>query len=237
MARAAKRSSSRSKTAQSRSGARGGSKSRSGGRAAAAKARSTARESARGATRRRSGSNTASRRTGNAGNDATALLKADHRTVEELFERFESARGDDRKQDLAMRICNALRVHAQIEEEIFYPAYLEATRDADMHHEAIIEHDGVKKLIAEIESSGPGDDYFDARVSVLSEMVKHHVREEEQRDGLLAKARSSGMDLKAIGEQLAERKAQLEAEPDLLKTAKQMKDAGKGLMSRVLTKV
>jgi hypothetical protein len=165
------------------------------------------------------------------------LLKADHRTVEELFERFESARGDDRKQDLATRICNALRVHSQIEEEIFYPAYLEATQDADMHHEAIIEHDGVKKLIAEIESLGPGDEYFDARLKVLSEMVKHHVREEEQRDGLLSKARSSGMDMRAIGQQMAERKAQLEAEPDLLKAAKQMKDAGKGLMSRVLTKV
>jgi hemerythrin superfamily protein len=237
MARAAKRSSSRSKTAQSRSGARGGSKSRSGGRGAASKSRSTARATARGATRRRSASSSAARRTGNAGNDATALLKADHRSVEELFDSFESARGDDRKQDLATRICNALRVHSQIEEEIFYPAYLEATQDADMHHEAIIEHDGVKKLISEIESSGPGDDYFDARVSVLSEMVKHHVREEEQRDGLFTKARSAGMDLRALGEQMAERKAQLEAEPDLLKTAKQMKEAGKGLMSRVLTKV
>lgn len=96
MAKAAKRPSSRSKTAQSRSGARGGTKSRSGARAAAAKTRSTARGSARGAPRRRSGADTASRRAGNAGSDATALLKADHRTAEELFERFESARGLDR---------------------------------------------------------------------------------------------------------------------------------------------
>jgi hemerythrin superfamily protein len=237
MARAAKRSTSRSRTTQTRSGARGGSKSRSGGRAAASKSRGTARGSTRASTRRRSGSKTAGQRAPDRGADAAALLKADHRAVEELFTRFDSARGDDRKQDLATRICNALRVHSQIEEEIFYPAYLEATRDADLHHEAIIEHDSVKKLIAEIESSGPGDDYFDARVSVLSEMVRHHVHEEEQRDGLLAKARRSGMDLETIGKQLAERKAQLEAEPDLLKTAKQMKDAGKGLMSRVLTKV
>ena len=165
------------------------------------------------------------------------MLKLDHRQVEDMFGQFEKARGDDRKQALATSICNALRVHSQIEEEIFYPAFYEATQDEDLHHEAIIEHDAVKKLIAEIESSGPADDYFDARVSVLSEMVKHHVREEERRGGLFAEARSSGMDLAAIAEQLAARKTQLESEPGLLQAAKQMKDAGKGLMTRVLTKV
>jgi hemerythrin superfamily protein len=178
-----------------------------------------------------------SRSTAASRSDAISLLKADHRQVEELFGNFEKARNDDRKQSLATEICNALRVHAQIEEEIFYPAFIEATGEEDMHHEAIIEHDGAKKLIAEIESSSPGDDYFDARVTVLAEMIRHHVREEEKRDGIMGKARSSGMDLAELGQRLAERKQQLESEPGLLKGAKQLKDAGKGLVSRVLGEV
>src|SRR5882724_2099185 len=115
--------------------------------------------------------------------DAIALLKADHRQVEEWFEQFESTRSEGRKQSLAQKVCQALKVHTQIEEEIFYPAFLEATEDKATHHEAEVEHDGAKKLIAEIESSGPQDDYYDAKVKVLSEMIKHHVKEEEQRGG------------------------------------------------------
>jgi hemerythrin superfamily protein len=141
--------------------------------------------------------------------DAVALLKADHRQVEEWFEQFESTRSDSRKQTLAQKVCKALEVHTQIEEEIFYPAFLEVTQDKDMHHEAEVEHEGAKKLIAEIEASGPGDDYYDAKMKVLSEMIKHHVKEEEQRDGMFAEARKSKMDLKALGEQLAARKAEL----------------------------
>jgi hemerythrin superfamily protein len=142
--------------------------------------------------------------------DAIALLKADHRQVEEWFEQFEKARDDGRKQDLATRICNALTVHATIEEEIFYPAFLEATEDKDLHHEAEIEHEGAKELIAKIEASSPDDDYFDSKVKVLSEMIKHHVKEEERPDGMFAEARKSDMDLDALGEQLAQRKAELE---------------------------
>lgn len=145
-----------------------------------------------------------------ASRDAIELLKADHRQVEEWFEQFEKTRSDERKQQLANQICKALEVHTKIEEEIFYPAFLEATEEEDMHHEAAIEHDGAKKLIAEIEGSSPEDEYYDARVSVLSEMIKHHVKEEEQRDGMFAKARQSEMDLEQLGEQLAARKAQLE---------------------------
>ena len=143
--------------------------------------------------------------------DAVALLKADHRQVEEWFEQFESTRSDERKSKLAQQICQALTVHTEIEEEIFYPAFLAATEDKDMHHEAAVEHDGAKKLIAEIEASGPEDDYYDAKVKVLSEMIKHHVKEEEQRGGMFAEARESDMDLKALGEQLAARKAELMA--------------------------
>jgi hemerythrin superfamily protein len=143
--------------------------------------------------------------------DAIALLKADHRQVEGWFEQFESTRSDDRKQKLAQQICQALKVHTEIEEEIFYPAFLQATEDKDMHHEAEVEHGGAKKLIAEIESSGPKDDYYDAKVKVLSEMIKHHVKEEEQRGGMFAEARDSDMDLRALGEQLAARKSELMA--------------------------
>jgi len=142
--------------------------------------------------------------------DAVALLKADHRQVEEWFEQFEKSRSDGKKADLARRICRALRVHTTIEEEIFYPAFLEATGDEDIHHEAEVEHAGAKNLIAQIEKSGPKDDYFDAKVKVLSEMIKHHVKEEEQRDGMFAKAKASDMDLEALGERMQERKDELE---------------------------
>jgi hypothetical protein len=148
------------------------------------------------------------------GKDAIALLKADHRQVEEWFEQFEKARDEDRKQRLATQICNALKVHTTIEEEIFYPAFLEATDDTEIHHEAEVEHNGAKKLIAEIEASSPDDDYYDAKVKVLSEMIKHHVKEEEQPGGMFAEARKSEMDLDALGEQMAMRKSELEDQED-----------------------
>ncbi|MEJ0038072.1 MAG: hemerythrin domain-containing protein [Gammaproteobacteria bacterium] len=148
--------------------------------------------------------------------DAIALLKADHRQVEQWFEEFESARSDGKKRTLASNICKALRVHTRIEEEIFYPAFLEATEEEDLHHEAEVEHAGAKNLIAQIEASGPQDEYYGAKVTVLSEMIKHHVKEEEQRDGMFAKARQAGMDLQELGERLATRKAELMggAEPE-----------------------
>src|SRR6187200_2415835 len=146
--------------------------------------------------------------------DAIALLKADHRQVEKWFKEFEKARTDGRKLELATDICNALTVHTTIEEEIFYPAFLEATDDKDLHHEAEIEHEGAKNLIAQIEESSPDDEYFDSKVKVLSEMIKHHVKEEEQTGGMFAEARDSDMDLGALGEQLAAKKAELEGEGD-----------------------
>jgi hypothetical protein len=103
-------------------------------------------------------------------------------------------------------------VHTEIEEQIFYPAFLKATKDKDMHHEAVIEHDGAKKLIAEIEASDPSDDYFDSKVHVLSEMIKHHVKEEEKSDGMFAEAKKSKMDLADLGRQLSERKRVLSGE-------------------------
>ncbi len=143
--------------------------------------------------------------------DAIALLKADHREVEDLFEQFEKARDAERKQEIAAKICNALKIHATIEEEIFYPAFLEASDDIDIHHEAEVEHRGAKNLIAEIEACSPDDDYFAPTVKVLSEMIKHHVKEEEKSGGMFAVAREANMDLVALGEELAARKAELES--------------------------
>jgi len=142
--------------------------------------------------------------------DAIALLKQDHRNVEELFEQFENASGDGRKQKLARQICLELSVHATIEEEIFYPA-CEGKVDEDLLKEAYVEHDGAKVLIAEIEANSEGsDEFFDAKVKVLQEQIEHHVEEEEKRmEGLFSQARQAGLDMEALGEQLARRKAEL----------------------------
>jgi hypothetical protein len=142
--------------------------------------------------------------------DAIALLKQDHREVEQLFEDYEKAGGDGRKRTLAEEICLELSVHAQIEEEIFYPA-CEGKVDEDLLKESYVEHDGAKVLIAEIMAGDPsGDEFYDAKVQVLSEEIKHHVEEEERRmEGLFAQARKAGLDMDALGEQLAARKAEL----------------------------
>jgi hypothetical protein len=177
------------------------------------------------------------RRASPASQDAIALLKADHRQVEEWFEQFESTRSDDRKKKLAGQICQALEVHTQIEAEIFYPAFLEATEEEDIHHEAEVEHDSAKKLIAEIEGSGPDDEYYDAKVKVLSEMIKHHVNEEEQRGGMFAKARESDMDLKALGEQLAARKQELMGEASTSQRAAARRSKEQGVLGRLAQRI
>jgi hypothetical protein len=141
--------------------------------------------------------------------DAIALLKADHRQVAAWFAHYGRAAGAARKQALAAKICMALRIHTTLEEEIFYPAFWQATADKQLHHEAELEHQGAKRLLTDIEKSDPSDDYFDSRVKVLSEMIKHHVNEEERPGGMFARARKAKMDLQALGRQLAQRKAQL----------------------------
>jgi len=144
--------------------------------------------------------------------DAIVLLKADHRAVEELFEKFEKASGEGRKQTLAEEICLELSVHAQIEEEIFYPA-CEGKVEEDLLKESYVEHDGAKVLIAEIIKGGPSDEFYDAKVKVLQEEIEHHVEEEERRlEGLFAQARKAGLDMDALGEELAARKQELTEE-------------------------
>ena len=138
--------------------------------------------------------------------DAIALLKTDHRKVEDLFEQFEKASGNGRKRKLAEKICMELTIHTVIEEEIFYPACMGKVAEDDLN-EAYVEHDGAKVLIAEIEAGSPDEDFYDAKVKVLSEMIKHHVGEEEKRsEGTFAQARKAGIDMDAIGRELAMRK-------------------------------
>lgn len=144
--------------------------------------------------------------------DAIALLKDDHRKVEGLFEQFEKARKPDRKEALAKEICTELMVHATIEEEIFYPSCNDEVEE-DLLNEAYVEHDGAKVLIAEISCGSSTDEFFDAKVKVLAEMIKHHVKEEEKRsEGLFAQAKEAGLDMDALGERMRARKEELLAE-------------------------
>jgi hemerythrin superfamily protein len=141
--------------------------------------------------------------------DAIALLKSDHREVEQMFKTFSEAGGDARKQKLAREICRAITVHAMIEEEIFYPA-CEGKVEEDLLKESYVEHDAAKVMIAEIEAGEPSDEFYDAKMKVLCEEIEHHVEEEEKRmEGLFSQARKAGLDMDALGEQLAARKAEL----------------------------
>ena len=143
--------------------------------------------------------------------DAIALLKADHRTVEDLFEQFENARGKDSKQEIAEQICTELKIHAMIEEEIFYPA-LRGKIDDDLLDEAYVEHDGAKVLINDITAGGADEDFYDAKVTVLSEEIEHHVGEEEKPgEGMFAQARDADVDLVDLRDRMAARKEELMA--------------------------
>ena len=144
--------------------------------------------------------------------DAIALLKEDHRKVEDLFEQFEKAKGNSRKEKLALEICKELTIHTILEEEIFYPA-IEGKVDEDLLKESLVEHDAAKVLIAEIEAGGPSDEFYDAKVKVLGEEIEHHVEEEEKpKEGLFAQARETDVDLRALGDRMAMRKEALQKE-------------------------
>jgi len=160
---------------------------------------------------RRAGKQSSSRRRGSR-NDAIALLKKDHAAVLAMFKQFSSLangkRGDTRaKETLAQRICKELKVHTAIEEEIFYPAVRAEIDEKLLMNEAQVEHDGAKNLIEQIESMQAGDDMFDAKVTVLGEMIKHHVKEEHEE--MFPKVRKAKVDLSALGEQLAARKQEM----------------------------
>jgi len=149
--------------------------------------------------------------------DACDLLDTDHRNVKKMFKQYEElmeSRGrtaGQKKKELALQICHELTVHAQIEEEIFYPALRAALKDTDMLAEAEVEHQSAKDLIAQIEGMGEPDEKFDAKVTVLGEYIDHHVKEE--RNEIFPKARASRkLDLVAMRDELAARKEELMAE-------------------------
>ena len=152
-----------------------------------------------------------------ANQDAFALLTADHKRVKSLFKEFESLKekgDDDQKATLVETICNELTVHAQIEEEIFYPALREAIDDEDLMDEADVEHASAKQLIAQLEQLEVSGDHYDATVVVLGEYIDHHVKEEEGE--MFSKARKADIDSAALGEELAVRKAELKEELGIL---------------------
>lgn len=142
-----------------------------------------------------------------ASKDAIALLKADHEVVSQLFAEYEKTRSLPNKKALVAEICTALSIHAQIEEEIFYPAVKAALKDTMLVPEATVEHAGVKDLIAQLEGEEPGGELFDAKVKVLSEYVKHHVKEEQGE--MFPKVKATSIDLVELGARMDARKEDL----------------------------
>ena len=149
------------------------------------------------------------------GTNAVEILKQDHDEVEKLFDQYEDAKDEDNaelKAEIVAAVCKALTIHAQIEEELFYPAMRRQAEDAsDLVDEAAVEHQTLKNLVAELLVAAPGDDLYDAKVKVLSEYVKHHVKEEEGE--MFPMARKADIDLDALGKKLLQRKGELESAP------------------------
>jgi hemerythrin superfamily protein len=166
----------------------------------------------RTAERKASGSQAANRKKEQEQVNAFDLLEQDHREVEEWFDEYDELKDSDEdgKAELAEKICLALKVHAQIEEEIFYPQAREATKDNDLIDEAVVEHATVKNLIGEIEAMEVGEQLYDAKIRVLGEMVKQHIKEEEEE--LFPELQSAKMDVDAVGKELAKRKQELMSE-------------------------
>jgi hemerythrin superfamily protein len=142
--------------------------------------------------------------------EAIAILRADHKLVSELFAEVDKTRKQDKKMRLVEQICQELTIHAQVEEEIFYPAVKEALDDDELVPEAQVEHASLKALIAELEGAEGDDEMYDARVKVLSEYVKHHVKEEQNE--MFPKVRKTDLDLVELGAQITQRKEELKGE-------------------------
>lgn len=141
---------------------------------------------------------------------ATELLRADHELVSSLFAEYEKTRLSSKKKELVARICLELSVHAQVEEEIFYPAFKKALKDKDLVPEATVEHASLKALIAQVEGVEPDGEMFDAKIKVLSEYVQHHVNEEQNE--MFPKAKASKLDMAELGAEILARKEELIAE-------------------------
>lgn len=146
----------------------------------------------------------------NGNQDATALLKADHKLVASLFKDYEGTNSTSKKKQLVEQICKELSIHAQVEEEIFYPAVQKALKDHELVPEAIVEHSTLKDLIAAVKGMEPDGDMYDAKIKVMSEYVKHHVKEEESE--MFPEAKGTKLDLVELGALMTERKGQLASE-------------------------
>lgn len=146
--------------------------------------------------------------------DAIAMLKADHRKVEQLFAAFTEAKGASRKEKLAREICTELKIHTMLEEEIFYPAF-EGKIEQDLLDEARVEHDAAKVLVNDIESAGADEEFYDAKVKVLCEEIEHHVKEEEKpAEGMFAQCRQAEVDLVELRDRMLARKEELMAQAE-----------------------
>lgn len=142
--------------------------------------------------------------------EAIAMLRADHKKVSSLFDAFEKTKSAARKKKIVSEICLELTVHTTLEEELFYPAVKAALKDHELIPEANVEHGSVKDLIAQVRDVEPGGEMYDARVRVMGEFVKHHVKEEQNE--MFPKAKKTNLDLIALGAQMAARKADLMAQ-------------------------
>lgn len=141
-------------------------------------------------------------------NNAIALLEADHKVVNALFKKYEKLSQNKEKKEIVTKICHELNIHAQVEEEIFYPQFKKALHDSELIPEATVEHATLKDLIAQVEGKEPDGEMFDAKIKVMSEYVKHHVKEEEEE--IFPKAKKSSLNLEKIGSEISNRKAELE---------------------------
>ena len=149
--------------------------------------------------------------------DAIALLIEDHKKVQKMFKDYDRLKEQDGadvdKSQLCKQICDELTIHTHIEEEIFYPAARAAIDEEDMLDEAEVEHASAKDLISQLDSMQPDDDLYDAKVTVLGEYIRHHVKEEQ--DKMFPKVKKTKLDLNALGEEMLERKQELQAEMGL----------------------
>jgi hemerythrin superfamily protein len=154
-----------------------------------------------------------SNKTGSKPKDAIAILRADHSLVSGLFAEYEKTRSVSKKKTLVSKICTELSVHAQVEEEIFYPAVKAALRDKELVPEATVEHATLKDLISQVEGIEPDGEMFDAKIKVMAEYVKHHVKEEQNE--MFPKAKSTKLDMVDLGERILARKEELKPEMGL----------------------
>jgi hypothetical protein len=174
--------------------------------AVAGKVKAAAKKTVRAKPAAKSASKPAAKR-GSRSQDAIAILRADHTLVSGLFAEYEKTRSVPRKKALVAQICTELNVHAQVEEEIFYPAVKAALRDKELVPEATVEHATLKDLISQVEGREPDGEMFDAKITVLSEYVKHHVKEEQNE--MFPKAKASKLDMEELGQQILARKEEL----------------------------